>query len=138
MEVLTGQSTSASRGANSLCCRGISWRTTIGHSEYCLRELRPHSWGGFLETSSIPWTRSRVVKAVSPRIAVLSVIRVPECLQVYRTEESRQRQLERGAEPGSDEVRGVNHNLEEEVAKECYIQTRVSGYPTETDGPRPV
>ena len=72
------------------------------------------------------------------RIAVPSVIRVPECLQVYRTEESRQRQLERGAEPGSDEVRGVNHNLEEEVAKECYIQTRVSGYPTETDGPRPV
>ena len=41
-----------------------------------------------------------------------------------------------GAEPGSDEVRGVNHNLEEEVAKECYIQTRVSGYPTETDEPQ--
>ena len=35
------------------------------------------------------------MKAVSPRIAVLSVIRVPECLQA-----------------GSDEVKSVNHNLE--------------------------
>ena len=56
--------------------------------------------GGFLETSSIPWTRSRVVKAVSPRIAVLSVIRVPERLQVYRTEE-----------PGSDEVRPTSRSI---------------------------
>ena len=40
------------------------------------------------------------MKAVSPRIAVLSVIRVPERLQVYRTEE-----------PGSDEGRPTSRSI---------------------------
>ena len=97
-----------------------------------MRELRPHSWGGFLETTSIPWTRSRVVKAVSPRIAVLSVIRVPECLtaavpgtkavspklakKAMKTTKAMKSAGTQAVSPkrhsGFDEVKSVDHNLE--------------------------